>query len=71
MEKQKLLEKLNEARVMEEVDLTLNLKTIQSNTKDKNILQITNKLLKGTETHAKVLADLTKKVLEGADKNEF
>ncbi len=70
MEKQKLLKKLNEALILEEVDVISKIRSVTNNTKDRKLLQVMNKLLEDTAEHSEVLARLSKYAL-AEDKNEF
>lgn len=70
MDKQKLLGKLNEALILEEVDIILKIRSVANNTKDRKVLQVMNKLLEDTAGHSEILARLTKYAL-AEDKNEF
>ena len=70
MDKQKLLGKLNEALILEEVDVIPKIRSVANNTKDRKLLQVMNKLLEDTAEHAKVLTRLSKYAL-AEDKNEF
>lgn len=70
MDKQKLLKKLNEALILEEVDLIPKIRSVTNNTKDRKLLQVMNRLLEDTARHSEVLARLSKYAL-AEDKNEF
>lgn len=70
MDKRKLLEKLNEALILEEVSIILKIRSVTNSTKDRKILQVMDRLLEDTAEHAEILTRLSKYVL-AEDKNEF
>jgi len=71
MDKQKLLERLNEALVKIEVDIKLIVGSILDNTTDQKIVKTLKKLQDGNANQTKELQKLTKYVLGEVDKNEF
>lgn len=71
MDKQKFLERLNEALVRIEVDIKLIAVSILDNVTDKEITRTMKKLLKDHAKQAESLKRLNGYVLEEADKNEL
>lgn len=71
MEKEKLLERLNEALIKTETDVKLIVRSILEKSEDEKINKELNKLLKENDKHAETLKQLTKYVLSQGDKNEF
>ncbi|MBC7219690.1 MAG: hypothetical protein H5T49_06145 [Hadesarchaea archaeon] len=71
MEKEKLLERLNEALIKTETDVKLIVRSILEKSEDEKIKKELNKLLEENDKHAETLKQLTKYVLSQGDKNEF